>query len=114
MGEVKPFRRPIRWSDLRPDEAEVVIGDRSSPENTANVIFTNHAFDRVGERDITRLDAFRILRTGSCVDGPKKDDDGNWVVTMAKRLKGRREAGVVTVIVVGEEKLIIPTIEWMD
>lgn len=114
MGEVTPFRRPVNWSKLRTDEAEQVIKQRSQPDRTANVIFTDHAWDRVDEREITREDVFRILREGHCSDEPAKNDKGHWQAIMTKRIQGSREAGVVTVILEDDDKLIIRTVQWMD
>ena len=111
MGEVTPFPRPINWAELRSDEAEKVIRERA--EDTGNVIFSDHAWDRVSEREITRQDVFRILQQGYCQE-PAKDEFGRWKVIVTKRLQGSREAGVITVIVDDEEKLIIPTVQWMD
>lgn len=114
MSNVTPFRRPINWDALRPDEAETIIRRRCTDENTASVIFTDHAWDRVSIRDITREDVFKILRTGFCHDQPVRTERGDWKVIMTKRIAGRREAGVVTIILANEEKLVIPTVEWMD
>ena len=114
MGEVTPFRRPIRWSDLRADEAEQIVRQRASPDSTGQVILTNHTWERVSEREITREDVFDILRTGQCRDKPKRNERGNWQAIIAKRIAGQREAGVVTVILEDEENLIIRTVEWMD
>ena len=112
MGEVTPFRRPINRNKLRADEAETVIRQRA--EVTVQVIFTDHTWERVPEREITRADTFDILQTGHCLDQPKRNERGNWQVIVSKRLAGHREAGAVTVILEGEEKLIIRTVEWMD
>ena len=95
MGEVTPFRRPINWNKLRADEAETVIRRRAGPEDTGQVIFTDHTWDRVPEREINRADTFDILRTGYCLDQPKRNERGNWQVTVSKRLAGHREAGAV-------------------
>lgn len=105
--------RPIRWDRLRADEAQRVIRQRCQIDGTANVVFTEHAWDRVSERDITRLDVFDILRFGEC-DEPRKNERGAWQVIVSGRRKGSREAGIVTVIVENEEKLIIRTVQWMD
>ena len=78
------------------------------------MILTNHTWDRVSEREITRDDLFDILRTGYCRDKPKRNEKGNWQAIIAKRIAGQREVGVVTVIFEGEEYLIIGTVEWMD
>ncbi len=104
MGEVTPFRRPINWNKLRADEAETVIRRRA--EDTGQVIFTYHTWERVPEREITRADTFDILRTGYCLNQPKRNERGNWQVIVSKRLAGHREAGAVTIILEGEDKLV--------
>ena len=114
MSNVTPFRRPINWGRLRTDEAERVIRQRASPENTGQVIFTNHTWDRVPEREIPRKDVFDILRTGYCLGQPIRNERGHWQVIVSKQIAGRREAGAVTIILESEEMLIIRTVEWMD
>ena len=52
--------RPIRWANLRADEAQRVISNRAA--ESKNVGFSFHAFDRVQERSITQVDALTILR----------------------------------------------------
>lgn len=114
MGEVTPFRRPINWEKLRADEAETVIRQRAAPENAENVFFTNHTWDRVSEREITREDLSDILSTGYCSDQPRRNERGNWQVIISKRMAGSREAGAVTVILEDEVTLIIRTVEWIN
>jgi hypothetical protein len=104
--------RPIHWDNLRADEAARTI--RLWAANSAKVIFSDHAWDRVDEREITREDAFQILMHGHCEDGPKKNEKGHWQVTMTRRMANRREAGAVTVILRDQEALLIRTVEWMD
>ena len=114
MKGVIPFRRPINWQKLRSDEAERVIRNRASPESTGQVIFSNHTWERVSEREITREDVFDILRTGYCLDQPARNEKGHWQVIVSKKKAGQREAGAVTVIIEDEEKLVIRTVEWID
>lgn len=112
MPNVTPFRRPIRWDNLRADEAVAIV--RTRAVQSGNVIFTEHAWERVDQRDITRNDIMMALRTGQCDGAPKKNDKGDWQVIVVKRLPGRREVGVVTVIIKDDEKLIVRTVQWMD
>lgn len=113
MGDVTPIR-PINWRNLRTDEAERIIRSRSGSRNTVQVIFTDHTWDRVDEREITREDVFSILRGGFCVEKPERNEKGHWQVVVSKKIAGHREAGAVTIILEDEEKLIIRTVEWMD
>ena len=112
MSNVVRIRRPIHWDNLRADEAEWIIRERVA--DSGNVIFTDHTWDRVDEREITREDTFMILERGFCQGQPEKNEKGNWQVVVTRRLAGRREAGAVTIILENEESLIIRTVEWVD
>ena len=92
------MRRPINWNRLRLDEAEGLIRSRSRPDKTGNVIFTNHAEERMEERGITRHQAMTVLRGGQC-STPKLNDKGDWEVLVSKKIAGSRDVGVATVIV---------------
>ncbi len=112
MVEPTPFRRPVNWAKIRTDEAERIIRERA--EDSGNVYFGIHAFERVDERSITQPDAIRILRTGH-VDGPlQRNLDGEWEATIVKKMPGCREAGVVTIVYQEGGDLFVKTVEWMD
>ena len=112
MGTVTPFPRPINWSKLRTDEAEKIIREWAKDSN--RVILTDHTWDRVPEREITREDISEILLKGQCREDPFRNEYGNWQVLVSKRLSGSREAGAVTVILEDDERLVIRTVEWVD
>jgi hypothetical protein len=114
MGTITPFRRPVNWTNLRTDEAESIVRARSSEKNTDLVVFSEHAWERVSEREITRGDIFDILRNGYCHGQPHRNEKGHWQVIISKRLTGQREAGAVTVILEEIDRLIIRTVQWMD
>jgi hypothetical protein len=99
----EPPRRPIRWDNLRTDEAERVIRERV--RDTDNVIIGNHALERVNERfgglSFTTEDIYWILETGSIPDRPTRENAREWKVIVVKRMPGTREAGVVTLIATG-------------
>jgi hypothetical protein len=76
---------------------------------TVQVAFSDHALDRMDERDISD-----VLRSG-LIEGapwiePKSGDDACKVVL---RLKRSRAIGVVT-IVLKVDKLVVKTVEWED
>src|SRR3982750_4270191 len=96
MPDPVPFLRPVNWRRIRADEAELIIKERV--KKTENVFFSLHAFDRVEERSILQEDVYWILETGS-VEGTPACNDGEWTVTVVKRMPGSREAGVVTLFV---------------
>lgn len=78
------------------------------------MFFGDHAFDRIEERSITRIDALRILRTGYVEGNLQKNVDGDWEVTVVKRMPGCREAGVVVIVFREDDELFVKTVEWMD
>ena len=91
---------------------ESEIHRRSS--ESANIVWTHHARERMEERGITAHDAIRVLREGSIKGNPKKGKQkGEWVCKIAKHIVGVRDAGVITAVVAGK-KLIIITVEWED
>jgi hypothetical protein len=110
--KIVPYKRPVNWKSLRCDEAEQVIRTRAN--DTDNVIITDHAFDRVENREIIQPDILNILRTGYVIDNPQLAKKGGWEVIVKKKLRGRREAAVVTVIFKESEKIIIVTVMWVD
>jgi hypothetical protein len=113
MVEPTPLRRPVNWEQLRPDDAERIVQERA--QDSSNVIFSDHAFDRSDERTIPQPDAYRILRTGYVEGSPVQNLDGDWEVNVVKRMPGSsREAGVAVVIFREGEDLFVKTVKWMD
>lgn len=115
MGERKAvIIRPIRWSQLRTDEAEQEIRRRLA---IADPFTSPHAFDRLEERDeqgtLNPVDMMRILRSGSVCKPPRLESEG-WIVIVEKRMPGTRVAGVVTLIVHPGDDLEVWTVQWMD
>lgn len=79
------------------------------------IYWSDHAFERVDERDIDALVAQRILQRGDLKDdrieaGRNAEE---WKVTMVDRLKPNRDAGVVAVVV-GKKFIRVITVEWED
>jgi hypothetical protein len=114
MAEPVPFRRPIRWSALRSDEAERIIRERV--KDTDNVIIGVHAYDRRDERfpALNDADVYWILETGTVDGSPVRENEREWKVIVCKRMPGCREAGVVTLIATDDKTLFVKTVEWMD
>ena len=79
-----------------------------------NITWSDHAFDRSDERDITIRDALSVLLNGY-IDGDieRGKSLGEWKCKMTKRMKGRREIGVV-VILIKDVELFVKTVEWED
>ncbi len=116
MGDLIPYRRPVRWDNLRCDEAERIIRERV--RNTDNVIVSRHALKRSRQRfggiDFITEDLFAILETGSVPHPPIREDERAWKVIVIKRMPGTRDAGIVTLIATDDDTLFVKTVEWMD
>jgi len=115
MSEPIPIRRPIRWTELRTDEAEQII--REWAKDTGRIIITDHAFERIDERLGEPLDTemvYRVLQLGRVLGDPVVNERGHWQATMAKRMPGGRDACVVTIIIRDDRTLIVRTVMWRD
>ena len=111
MIDPTPLKRPINWDKLNAADAERVVRERA--EDSGNVFFGEHAWDRVEQRSITRADALTILRRGFVEGEPTKTERGEWKVMMTRRLNRSRSAGVVTIIL-DRDGLFVKTVMWMD
>jgi hypothetical protein len=65
------------------------------------------------ERGIFDIAVFEILKTGLIDGNPEVTEHQEWKCKMVKKLRGAREAGVVTIIL-HNGKLFIKTVEWED
>ena len=73
-----------------------------------------HAFERTEERSILQQDLYRILRTRTVQDPPALNENKQWEATIVKKLAGTREAGAVTIVYRGRDKLFVKTVMWVD
>lgn len=99
---------------MPPHPGDLVKRIHAIASNTARVALTDHAIERMEERDIPDVDLFRILRNGhisGAIEPGKRD--GDWKVKIVYRLKGSRDAGVVTVVL-ATDRLVVATVEWED
>lgn len=95
----------------RPSDIEARVRELAS---TKDVRWSEHALDRMEEREISRLEVLRVLRLGSISgDVHAGKHPGEWKVKMTFRPKGSREIGVVTVVL-NMECLLLKTVEWED
>lgn len=81
---------------------------------TTCVGFSDHAEQRMEERGITDLDAIRVLQNGFIsgeIEAGK--NEGEWKCKVVAPLKGRREIGVVTLLI-KNRRLRVKTVEWED
>lgn len=86
---------------------------RAAAEDSANVILTDHATERMEERGIAAPEVFRILRTGTVHVQPIRLNDTDWKAEIEQRMPGGRDAVVVTVVRHGD-RLVIKTVMWRD
>lgn len=96
---------------LTPRVAESRIN--SAAKDSGNVIFGEHALQRMDERGIPDVQVLEILRTGIVPDKPERTEYGEWKCKVVKEIRGRRQAGVVTIIL-NNGRLFIKTVEWED
>ena len=90
--------------------AEAII--KSLSQDSTNVIMGYHAQERRDERDIFDEDVLKILRSGMVIEQPTPADrNGEWKCKIIKKLRGNRDAGVVTIILLNG-KLFVKTVEW--
>jgi Domain of unknown function (DUF4258) len=81
---------------------------------TDNILWSTHALDRMVERDITDKMAVEVLQKGDCKGAVEAGANrGEWKLKLVRRMKGRREAGVV-VLTVRNGRLLVKTVEWED
>ncbi len=95
---------------MRADEAEKLIQERAA--DSAKVVILGHPEERCEERDINDVELYQILRGGVVTDAPRLEE-GDWVAVISRRIRGTRDAGVVTIIL-REDKLIVKTVMWVD
>jgi hypothetical protein len=87
---------------------------RGIAETDSNrVIIGTHARGRMVERDFTDMELFRILRTGHVIEEPTLTEKREWKAKIIKKLRGQREAGVITIFT-RDNSLFVKTIEWED
>src|SRR5262245_54721386 len=82
---------------------------RSLAQDSANLIWGNHARSRMSERGITDVDVLRILRTGHIDEEPRRTENGEWQCKVTKYIRGGRDAGAVVIILHGN-KLFLKTV----
>ncbi|WP_454917094.1 DUF4258 domain-containing protein [Xanthobacter sediminis] len=103
---------PVATMRPRPDKLEARV--RELAQNSRNVAWGIHARERMAERDITDQMMFEVLRTGTLRgEVSAGGNPGEWCCKLVKQMKGRREVGVVT-MVVRDQRLFVKTVEWED
>jgi hypothetical protein len=109
-----PLRSPPQPIPFAPPRAWMEKRVRQIARDDEKIIWGDHAFDRSDERDITDRDALNVLRNGQLDDKIEKGiNPGEWKGKMTKAMRGRREIGVV-VIILKDGELFVKTVEWED
>ena len=80
--------------DLTPTSALNII--RELAKESQKVFFTNHARERMSQRNIATSQIFRCLKTGVITEEPFRDPKGNWKLTLESMCAG----DLITVAVV--------------
>lgn len=111
MADDKPLKTSVVQYRLTIAMAQKRI--REAATESGNIIFGNHALERMEQRGIYDVQVLEILRTGMIVDNPEQTEFREWKCKVVKKLRGAREAGVITVIM-NSGKLFIKTVEWED
>ncbi len=86
---------------------------RELAQVTENVIFGPHARQRMKEREIFDVDVLRVLRNGFVDEAPEMTERGEWKCKITLKIRGGRNAGVVTIFL-HNGRLFIKTVEWED
>lgn len=99
---------------MRPRENEFLGRVRKLASNTQNIKWSAHARDRMVERDIPIRVALNVIREGYIRGSIEPGErPGEWKAKIARNVKGRRDVGVV-VILVRDSSVFVKTVEWED
>ena len=111
MKSAKPPQKAVTGFRLTRTVAERRI--HAIAKDSDGIIFSNHALERMYQRGIDDIQVLEILRTGMVIDDPTLTERNEWKCKIVKKLKGGREAGVITIIL-HSGRLFIKTTEWED
>ena len=101
IGAVLPPRAP-------PPPREALAQVRRRAEHSRNIAWTEHALERMDEREITSRQALRTIREGDIATRIVPDGEDEWKVTLKKRDTGRTVHVVVALS--GDEDLTVITV----
>ncbi len=87
---------------------------RALAEDSKNIAWSSHARERFRGREINNRMAMMVLRcggiSGEIVTGKMA---GEWKAKLTFPVPGRREVGVV-MILIRETRILVKTVEWED
>ena len=69
-------------------QAEALIHELAADSN--NLVFIGHFRERLRERRVSMRQVMLVLEGGSVIDGPTRDEFGEWRCTIRKRVAGQR------------------------
>lgn len=96
---------------LTASRAQKII--RETALDADNIVWGDHALERMEERGIYDIDVLRILRKGWVDEDPERTERGEWKCKITLNIKRGRTAGVVTIIMTNGA-LFVKTVEWED
>ena len=109
-----PSKPNSKILEFKPHPSKLLVLVRSAALDTRNVAFSSHARQRLELRDISDLEAIKVLRLGEIKgDIEPGGNRGEWKCKIVAPIKGRRDVGVITIILVNG-RLLIKTVEWED
>lgn len=101
-------------AEFKPRPAQLLDQIRRLAADSRNVAFGPHARAQMEKRDLTSLDALRVLLTGHVHgDIEAGQNVGEWKCKVVAKRKGSRAVGVA-VIVIRQGRLFVKTVEWED
>jgi len=86
---------------------------RALAAETKKVFISDHAAERMWERDISSMEVFEVLRLGMIDGRPWVEGSGERACKVVLRKKGSRAIGVVTILLI-EDGMLVKTVEWED
>jgi hypothetical protein len=111
MSPSEPAKAVIQF---RPRPATILKMVREAAADSQNVGFGRHARERLEQRGITDREAIQVLRFGELKGAIEAGSErGEWKCKVVAPIRGTREVGVVTIVLVSG-KLFVKTVEWED
>jgi len=93
---------------LNPSPEDMARHVNRLAEDSSNVVITNHARKRMGERHVTRRHVMTCLRKGRVIEGPYRAVNGDWKCTMIRAVSGMDIN--VAIAINFEDNLIVVTV----
>lgn len=95
----------VQFPAIGPDR--VVDRIRELARDTFNIQWTEHALEKLEERDVTTRQVLTTLRRGRAEGVPEAEEDGGWKVRLERRSAARR---LRVVAVLSKDRIIVVTV----